>query len=147
MNLFDKSELGDRGSQSIHNRAERLAQDPEKLGRLVDKAKEKANKQSGPLEKVWDNLILLFRLIQAYIKGSYCEVPWQSMVMIIGAVLYFVLPIDLIPDFLLGVGYIDDAAVIAWTLKSVQSDIERFKEWEESHVIIPNTKSIIPKVS
>jgi uncharacterized membrane protein YkvA (DUF1232 family) len=43
------------------------------------------------------------------------------------------MPVDLIPDFLLGFGFIDDAALIGWILGSVKSDIERFIDWETAN--------------
>ena len=33
--------------------------------------------------------------------------------------LYLALPVDLVPDFLPGVGYADDAVLVVWTLRSV----------------------------
>jgi uncharacterized membrane protein YkvA (DUF1232 family) len=38
-------------------------------------------------------------------------------------------PADLFPDFILGVGYLDDAAVIAFCLKLVEQDLEKYKQW------------------
>jgi uncharacterized membrane protein YkvA (DUF1232 family) len=46
-------------------------------------------------------------------------------------VVYFVMPVDLIPDFIAGLGFVDDAALLARTMKSVKSDIDDFKTWEE----------------
>jgi uncharacterized membrane protein YkvA (DUF1232 family) len=50
--------------------------------------------------------------------------------MIIAAIVYFVMPLDLIPDFLAGFGFVDDAAVLGWTVKTLSSDIDAFTEWE-----------------
>jgi uncharacterized membrane protein YkvA (DUF1232 family) len=35
-----------------------------------------------------------------------------------------------LPDWILGLGYIDDAALIGWTMNTVKSDIDGFREWE-----------------
>jgi uncharacterized membrane protein YkvA (DUF1232 family) len=67
-----------------------------------------------------------------YATGEYREVPWKSLTLIVAAVLYFVMPIDLIPDFLVGVGYVDDVAVLAWVMSAVGSDLEDFRRWEAS---------------
>ena len=72
-----------------------------------------------------------FRLLRAYAKGSYREIPWQSLLIIIASVIYFVMPLDAIPDFLVGLGYVDDAALLGWTIKSVSSDIDDFTTWEQ----------------
>ena len=52
------------------------------------------------------------------------------MLYAVGAVVYFVSLIDLIPDFIVGVGLVDDVAVIGWVLKSIKKDLEEFREWE-----------------
>lgn len=49
------------------------------------------------------------------------DVPLAAKAPIAGALLYFVLPFDLIPDMILGAGFVDDAAVIATAFKAVQS--------------------------
>lgn len=37
------------------------------------------------------------------------------------------------PDFILGAGYIDDAAVIAFVIKRVTTDLEKFRIWKEAN--------------
>jgi uncharacterized membrane protein YkvA (DUF1232 family) len=59
-------------------------------------------------------------------------VPWETIVWAIAAIIYFVSPIDLIPDFIPVVGYLDDVVVIGWVAASISTDIENFREWEES---------------
>lgn len=62
--------------------------------------------------------------------GKYKEIPTGSIVAIIIALLYFVSPIDLIPDFLPG-GLVDDALVLGLVFKQVKSDLDKYKEWLE----------------
>jgi uncharacterized membrane protein YkvA (DUF1232 family) len=107
------------------------ASDPDKLQDLLDKATEKAKKKAGALSSVWDSLMAMFRLSKAYAKGEYQETPWQSLLMVIAAIIYFVMPVDVIPDFLVGLGFLDDAAIIGWTIKTIKSDVDRFLEWEK----------------
>ncbi len=66
------------------------------------------------------------------------EVPVQYKTIIIGALGYFILPTDLLPDFIVGLGYTDDLtallAVYATVKKNVTPEIERqvalkLKEW------------------
>jgi hypothetical protein len=49
-----------------------------------------------------------------------------------GSGLYFLTPIDVIPDFIVGMGYLDDAAVIAWVMNTVKSVLNEFLKWEAS---------------
>lgn len=81
----------------------------------------------GPLSKVFKEIQLLLALIRAYWTGEYREIPWYSIAAIVSALLYVLSPIDLIPDFLPLVGYVDDAAVIAACLAMVREDLARFK--------------------
>ncbi len=115
------------------SKASEYANDPDKLNDLLDKASRKANSRKGPLEEVWNSLMACLRLLRAYATGGYKDIPWVSLLSIIATVIYFVMPLDLIPDFLLGFGFIDDAALIGWILGSVKSDIDRFIEWESTH--------------
>ncbi|MGE6415992.1 YkvA family protein [Planococcus kocurii] len=53
--------------------------------------------------------------------------------MIIASILYFVSPVDLIPYFILVVGCLVDAVVIAFAINQLNADIEKFKVWKESN--------------
>lgn len=89
--------------------------------------------------KFFDNLKILFEMFKAYLKGVYKEIPWQTITMIVAALVYFVSPIDVIPDFILGVGYADDAVVITFVFKSVNDDIQNFLQWKESKASEPGS--------
>ena len=52
------------------------------------------------------------------------------MAWIIAGVIYFVSPIDAIPDFIPVIGFMDDAFVISLVMRGVRKDVENFREWE-----------------
>ena len=110
-------------------RAKEYAGDKKRTQKLVDEAIKKAKKK-GPLEEIWGNIQLLFRIVKDWSTGKYTEIPTGSIVAIIIGLLYFVSPIDLIPDFLPG-GLVDDALVLSLIFKQVKSDLEKYKEWLE----------------
>lgn len=112
------------------NRAETYAKDPAKLNGLVSEATRKAKGRKRSIGVWWGLLMATLRLIRAYAKGSYRGIPWRSLLMLVAAVLYFVMPFDLIPDFILGFGMLDDIALLGWVLHTFSSDIERFQKWE-----------------
>jgi uncharacterized membrane protein YkvA (DUF1232 family) len=117
----------------VQRRARRLLQDPDALSRLARKAEDKAaGLTSGPLAGVLDELKALARLMRAYARGDYRKVSWESMVVVVGAVLYVVSPIDLIPDMLGGAGLLDDASVLAFAYRKVHKEVEAFLEWERA---------------
>ncbi|ENY71909.1 YkvA family protein [Aeromonas diversa] len=122
---------GSKSYQKARSQAAEYAKDPEKLNDLIDKASKKAHGKKGPLFAIWGQLSACFRLLRAYAKGTYREIPWSTLVMLVASIIYFVMPIDLIPDFIVGIGHLDDAALLGWTMKAFESDIEAFVEWEE----------------
>ena len=104
--------------------------DKKKAQYLLDEALRKANNNKGALEKIWADLFGLFRLVGAWIKGEYVKVPYKTILYAIGAIIYFVNPFDVIPDFIPLAGYVDDATVIGFVINSIKDEIERFKKWE-----------------
>ncbi|MDD2389610.1 MAG: DUF1232 domain-containing protein [Desulfobacterales bacterium] len=80
-----------------------------------------------------DKLKLIIPLIKDYCTGKYRKIPFLSILGIFLAILYIINPLDLIPDYLLGIGQIDDAAVMALCLFLLDRDLEEYKEWKISH--------------
>ena len=118
----------------MKNKAAEYLNNPKKLNELIDKAKYKVeSKKRGPLKEVLDSQMAFFRLVRAYAKREYVEVPWQSLLLIVATILYFLIPTDLIPDWIIGLGFIDDAALIGWTMNTVKTDIDGFREWESKN--------------
>jgi uncharacterized membrane protein YkvA (DUF1232 family) len=105
---------------------------PKKTESLLKKAITKARNNKGTLGDAWEKLQLFFDLVHAYSKGEYRNVAPTTILTIIGAILYFVSPLDVVPDFLVGLGIVDDAAVISFTLKKLSVEINDFKKWKHS---------------
>jgi uncharacterized membrane protein YkvA (DUF1232 family) len=99
---------------------------------LVKHALTKADKRKTALGETWEKLELLIDLVKAYSKGEYRSVSKNTMITVIGALIYFITPIDIIPDFIVGLGIIDDAAVIGYTLKKVSAELDEYKKWKQS---------------
>ena len=74
---------------------------------------------------------LLVSLVKNYIEGKYREIPQNVIVAVVAAILYFISPVDLIPDVIPGVGFVDDAAVVGFCIKMIHDDLERFKAWRD----------------
>ena len=113
-------------------RAKEYVNDKQKAAQLVREAIEKANRNKGPLKKLWSKLTALFRLVKAWGKGEYKDVSTKTIVWVIAAIIYFVNPFDVVPDFITGVGYLDDAAIILFVINTVSHDLEKFLKWERS---------------
>jgi len=78
-----------------------------------------------------ERLSILGRLVAAYARGRYRIVPFKTMLTIIAAVLYFLNPFDLVPDTILGIGLMDDLAVLTWVYRSAQQELTKFMQWEK----------------
>lgn len=117
------------------SRAEKYKNDPEATDKLLKDAQAKAKKQKGPLSGRFDDLMALIRLVRAYIKGQYRDVPWETIALAIAALIYFLSPVDAIPDPIPVVGYIDDAAVIGFVIASINADLNNFRDWEDDQKV------------
>jgi len=117
----------DNIKEKLGRKAKEYSKDKKKAKKLLDEAVKKANKK-GPLEEIWENVQLLFGLIRDWISGDYKDIPVGSIIVIIIGLLYFVSPVDIIPDFLPG-GLVDDALVLGLVIKQVKSDLDKYKDW------------------
>lgn len=73
----------------------------------------------------------LVSLFRAFVKRQYRDIPIGSIVAITSALIYFLSPIDMIPDIIPGIGHVDDALVITACLKLVQSDVDEYLKWRK----------------
>jgi len=71
-------------------------------------------------------------MVRAYASGVYKEIPWKSMVAMVAGLVYFLMPLDLVPDFIPFTGFIDDFTVIMLITNAIHQDIELYLEWEET---------------
>ncbi len=86
------------------------------------------------MASIKDKFFVLGRLIKAYALGKYRQIPWKTILLIVAAIIYFVNPLDLIPDLVPLTGLTDDFAVLVWVYNSVSSEIDKFVAWEEDHL-------------
>ena len=62
-------------------------------------------------------------LVAAYYCAMDPATPSHVRYVLIGALLYFIMPVDMLPDFIIGLGYTDDAAILAAAIKKVADHI------------------------
>ena len=112
-------------------RAVGLLKHPDRLERLLAGASQKAEQHRTLLAGMGESLNASFRLVRAYSAGDYREIPWRQMVLLIASLVYLIVPTDLVPDIVIAAGYIDDAMLLTWTLKTLSGELRRFRHWEE----------------
>jgi uncharacterized membrane protein YkvA (DUF1232 family) len=126
----NSEELVPTGFHGARKKAESYLQDKDKAADLLRKARQKASQMPGALAGVWEDLQTLFRMLKTWISGEYPGASWQTILLVVTAILYFVMPLDVIPDFIVALGFLDDAAVIAYIVSNIKEELLAFTEWE-----------------
>ena len=75
------------------------------------------------VKKALRTIPFMDEVVAAYFAMLDPQTPMQARLPLIGALAYFVLPFDFVPDFIFGVGFLDDASILAATIASVRSSI------------------------
>lgn len=124
LNENDQQRVNETFEKGIENFSEA---DLEKVRKDGDVAEEKSSKLGAQFE----SFKLTWGLLQDYWAGNYKNVPWKLLAAIGFAVTYLVSPLDIIPDFIPVLGFVDDAAVFALVVSSFQSELDTYKEWKK----------------
>ena len=107
--------------------------DPSHLDEVANQEQEirtKFDKVPPQFKKLIKQAGLLLELILSYRSGEYRHLPWKSMAYAVTALLYFLWIIDLIPDFIPISGFLDDAALVAFVVKSLQEDLKKYCDFK-----------------
>ncbi|HJQ97936.1 MAG TPA: DUF1232 domain-containing protein [Candidatus Polarisedimenticolaceae bacterium] len=70
------------------------------------------------------------RMIKATLDRRYPNFPWRTALGLVGGFAYLVFPLDVLPDALLPIGLLDDAAVLAFVVRMIKKDVDAFRAWE-----------------
>ncbi|MDK2919058.1 MAG: hypothetical protein PWQ37_1791 [Candidatus Petromonas sp.] len=120
--------------QKATSKAREYIKNPQKINKLLkdagDKTRKLAKSKKEPVMDMLEQINILFRMLKAYYRKEYTKIPTEAIVAIIAAIVYFVSPIDFLPDFIPGFGFFDDVAVIGVVLKTIKREIEDFLLWE-----------------
>ena len=113
-------------------RAAKLLNNNRQIQEALKQAFEKAIDNEGPIAEVFNDLKLLLSLVRDYISGAYRDIPYGSIIAAVAGILYFLSPIDFIPDFIPGIGLIDDVFVLGLVLKQIHSDLLKYEAWKHN---------------
>lgn len=121
-------------TKKIWEKAKKTATDKEEMKATLSKAGNKIKRlaeNSNELQELKSKLEILMRMFKAYISREYSAFPVSTIILIVFALVYFITPTDLIPDFIPAIGFTDDASVVLLVMKKLNRDIKKFHRWEE----------------
>lgn len=110
-----------------HDKAEETLNDKNKVNELIKNVIESLD-NIPIIGKYFGDIPVMCLLVNDYISGAYKKIPFGSILTIVIALIYFVSPIDLIPDIIPGIGKLDDMLVISVAVGAVHNDIADYRE-------------------
>jgi len=121
-----KTRLEAEFAQAVWN-AKSYVNNPSRLRALFEEAsKQITSLPKEPFKENWPYLHAMLRLIRAQQRSEYRVVSEPTLVVVIAAIIYVVSPLDVIPDAIPAIGYLDDATVLALALKRTRNDLDDF---------------------
>ncbi len=114
-------------------KAKVLLENKEKLSALLTKAALLCAELSNLrlIGKHFKDITVIIEMVNDYVQGIYTQVPKSTIITLVAAVLYFLSPIDLIPDALPIIGHFDDVLVFLSVKDALERDINRYKNWKQ----------------
>ncbi|MEB0042026.1 MULTISPECIES: YkvA family protein [unclassified Pseudomonas] len=100
-----------------------------RLPALLFAVARKGAAEGNRLGKLKDDLRLLQALCLAYWRGEYRAISPKAMVSVVAGLMYFLSPIDLIPDWIPVIGMLDDIVVLGWVMKTLEAELDAFRAW------------------
>lgn len=115
--------------------AEDLANNNLMVGKLLDMAFEKIGEASDKFFIFQNKSNAMMRMLKAWYAKEYTGVSKKAILSLIASLIYFVNPIDLIPDFIPVVGKFDDILILGFITNKLNNEIQKFMAWEEAQQI------------
>ena len=116
-------------------KAKKIIDNPEKVSTVLEKAVSLCDDlgQLRIIGKHFKDASLVCSMLNDYICKRYTRVPMATVITLLAAVLYFVSPIDIIPDFLPLIGHLDDMMVFAFVRDAAKVDLKKYEKWKKEN--------------
>lgn len=106
-----------------------------RLPALLFAVARKGAAQGSRLGELKDDLRLLQALCLAYWRGEYRAISPKAMVAVVAGLMYFLSPIDLIPDWIPVLGMLDDIVVLGWVMSTLKTELDAFRAWRAAQSV------------
>lgn len=118
--------------KSSFSKATRVSKNAKSLLNILKTSLQKTRDlgTGGVYDLIRNKVVMLGKLIKSYAQGTYRDIELKNLIIIVAGLIYFISPIDLIPDFLPLLGYADDVALLTFIMGSVSEELEKFELWE-----------------
>jgi len=121
--------------ESGYAQSEALLNDKDELDDFLYRLEQKINDMPF-VGKKFSMIPVMISLVKNYVQGKYTTVPYGTILAVLSALIYFLAPIDIVPDFIPLAGYIDDMAVLGLCMNMVSIDIETYEKWRQAQGLI-----------
>ena len=127
--------------ESGYGQSEVLLNDKDELDNFLYRLEQKINDMPF-VGKKFSMIPVMISLVKNYVQGKYTTVPYGTILAVLSALVYFLSPIDIIPDFIPLAGYLDDMAVLGLCMNMVSIDIETYEKWRQAQGLIQTNRSL-----
>lgn len=125
----------DKAKALFGKQVDLIIQQEQKVVELIQKVGQKLAKLAeNPKVKILTEPVRIFiRMIKAHFSGQH-KIAFGTLGLIVLAMVYFLSPVDLIPDFLGFFGFADDLSIVLAVYAKVKDEVENFLDWEKSRI-------------
>jgi uncharacterized membrane protein YkvA (DUF1232 family) len=114
------------------NQVEAIAKQEAKVKVLLSDVGQKLVKASknSKIQQVVEPMSIFMRMVKSHFSGTH-KLSNSTLGMVLLALVYFLSPFDLMPDFLGLVGFVDDVSVVLAVYAKIKTEVNEFLEWEK----------------
>lgn len=106
------------------------------LNEVADKLADEKSKEH-KFKQLFSSAFTMVRLVRSYASGEYRAIKTGTIISGLAVLLYVLSPIDLIPDFIPVLGWLDDLSLISWFVGKFRGELTSFRDWEARQAQLP----------
>lgn len=145
----DHAPLGLRAGdfqRHLHHKADQIA--PQDVRTLIDQAEQIRHRividaEGRPTFR--QQVEMALDLLADHIAGEIPHVPYRTIALLTAGLIYYIEPVDVIPDFVPGIGTVDDRLFMAFAFYEGADGIARYRAWKELQAEDARTAGAVPK--